>query len=240
MLLFGCAAQQKVENPSEASRINTRLGTDYLRQGDLETAREKLEKAVAQDPYNGEARSTLALLYTRTGETTKADAAYRRALDLQPDDPNLLNNYGVFLCGRKDYARADSTFKRAAANVRYGAPEVAYTNAGVCAKQKPDMDQAEAYFRQALERNPNFPDALGQMAMLSVDSGNYLNARAFLQRYETVAKPTRELMMLGVRIEMALGDRKAADRYSQRLKTEFPEKKTMSSSPAAEPYEPLN
>jgi type IV pilus assembly protein PilF len=168
----------------------------------------------------------------------KAERSYRRALEMNQDDPNLLNNYGVFLCGRGDATRADGMFKRAAQNPRYGSPEVAYTNAGVCARKKPDNTLAESYFRQALERNPNFAEALGQMILLSVDRGNYLTARAFLQRYENVAKPTREILLLGVRTEMALGDRKAADRYSERLRTEYPAAKSGSTpSPPAEQLE---
>ena len=44
---------------------------------------------------------TAALVYDRLGEDKKADEHYAAALRLKPDDPDMLNNYGVYLC-RKD------------------------------------------------------------------------------------------------------------------------------------------
>lgn len=226
-LLAACASpaadiKQAGGDPHEAARVNTRLGVEYMQQGDTKSAREKLERAVAQDSSYPDAQAALALLYAQTGENDKADRHYQRALDLDPENASLLNNYGVFLCERKQVQRAEGYFRRAAENPRYPTPEVAYTNAGVCMRHVPDMARAETYFRQALQRNPQFPDALGQMALMSVDQGNYLNARGFLQRYQTVAKPTREILQLAIRTEMALGDRAAAVRYSQQLQNEFP------------------
>jgi type IV pilus assembly protein PilF len=208
-------------DPHEAARVNTRLGIDYLRQGDTQSARTKLERAVALDPGYADAQSALALLYAQTGENDKADRHYQRALDLDPENALLLNNYGVFLCERKQIQRAEGYFRRAAENIRYATPEVAYTNAGVCVRRIPDLARAENYFRQALEKNPKFADALTQMALLNVDRGNYMGARAFLQRYEAVARPTRETLQLSIRTEMALGDRAAAERYSKQLQTDF-------------------
>jgi type IV pilus assembly protein PilF len=59
LLLTGCASTgadvtAAGGNPQEAARANTRLGLEYLRQGDFASAREKLERAARQDPNNGE------------------------------------------------------------------------------------------------------------------------------------------------------------------------------------------
>jgi type IV pilus assembly protein PilF len=229
VLLAGCATQggqsaKKEGDPREASRINTQLGIEYLRKGDIELARGKLEKAVELDSKNPEAQGVLALLYANTGELSKAEKHYEISLGLQPDEPSVLNNYGVTLCGQGKYAKADQLFARAVRNPRYSTPEVAFTNAGVCARKQPDDAKADGYFRQALQRNPNFADALGQMALLSADQARYLNARGFLQRYESLQAPmTREMLLLGIRIELALGDRSAAQRYAQTLRAEHPD-----------------
>ncbi len=229
VLLAGCATQggqsaKKESDPREASRINTQLGIEYLRKGDIELARGKLEKAVELDSKNAEAQGVLALLYANTGELGKAEKHYDISLGLQPDDPSVLNNYGAMLCAQGKYPKADQLFARAVRNPRYSTPEVAFTNAGVCARKMPDDAKADAYFREALQRNPNFADALGQMALLSADQARYLNARGFMQRYEGLQAPmTREMLLLGIRIELALGDRNAAQRYAQILRADFPE-----------------
>lgn len=228
LLLMGCGmggqASRQQSDERESARINSQMGIEYLRKGDVELARGKLEKAIDLDPNNAEAQGAIALLYADTGEIRKAEKHYEKSLSLQPDDASVLNNYGAMLCAQGKYEKADLQFRRAIQNVRYQTPEVALTNAGVCARKLPDDARAETYFREALKRNPNFADALGQMALLSADQSSYLNARGFIQRYQSLQAPmTREMLLLGIRIELALGDRSAAQRYAQTLQGEFPE-----------------
>lgn len=230
VLLAACVTQGgqssagKEPDPRAAARINTQLGAEYLRKGDFELARNKLEKAIDLDPKNAEAQGLLALLYANTGELRKAEKHYETSLELRPDDPNVRNNFGVMLCAQGKYEKADLEFRRAMQSTRYSTPEVALTNAGICARKLPDETQAEAYFREALNKNPDFTDALAQMVQLSADQASYLNARGFLQRYQSLKAPmTRQMLLLGIRIELALGDRVAAQRYARTLRAEFPD-----------------
>jgi type IV pilus assembly protein PilF len=227
LLVVGCAmgqqASQKKGDTHEAARINAQMGIEYLRKGDTELARDKLLKAIELDPENADAHGALGLLYANTGEVGKAEKHYEKSLRLEPDDPNVLNNYGTMLCAQGKYEKADLAFRRASRNSRYQAPALALTNAGVCARKMQDDTRAEAYFREALKHNPDFADALGQLALLSADQARYLNARGFLQRYEALQAPmTRDMLLLGIRIELALGDRDAAQRYAQSLRSEYP------------------
>lgn len=209
-------------SPEEAARINYELGAEYLRQGNLELARERLERAVAQDPDLADARATLALVYDSQGDTELADDQYRRAVRLAPDDASVQNTYAVFLCKRQRYDEAMDYFNRAASNSRYGTPEAALTNAGVCLLQKPDQVQAEQYFRRALQRNPAYSEALLQLAALSVERGNFLRARAFVQRYLAQHPAAPKILWIGVQAERALGDREAAARHAAVLREDFP------------------
>jgi type IV pilus assembly protein PilF len=56
------------------------------------------------------------------------------------------------------------------------------------------------------------------MAEVSYRKGEYLRARAFLQRYEAVAPVNADSLAMGVKIETELGDQKAAERYRQLLR----------------------
>jgi type IV pilus assembly protein PilF len=223
--LAGCGmGASKSSDTKEAARVNSQLGIEYLRKGDIELARGKLEKAVELDSSNAEAHGALGLLYADTGEIRKSEKHYEKSLDLNPDDPSVLNNYGTLLCAQGKYSKADQQFRRATQNPRYQSPEVALTNAGVCARKMPDDIKAEQYFRDALTRNPNFTDALAQLALLHADQAQYLKARAFLQRYQGLQAPmTRDVLLLGIRVELALGDREAAQVYAQRLQTDYPD-----------------
>jgi len=227
VLLSGCVTTTQVDptpkkEPEEAAQINVQLGAEYLRQGKLELAQQKLEKAVEQDPQLASAQTYLALVYDQLGEDAKAEAHYERSLKLEPGVASTLNLYGAYLCRHDRVREADKYFEQAAKDRRYKTPEVALTNAGVCALRA-DQDAAEQYFRQALAVNPKFQDALWHMSRISFDKSNYLQARAFLQRYAEVGQMSAAALWLGVRVERSLGDADAANRYAQRLQQEFPQ-----------------
>ncbi len=59
---------QSAEQPREAADLNVQLGIGYLRQGDWQSARVKLEKAVALDSGNVIAHRALGLVYRNLGD----------------------------------------------------------------------------------------------------------------------------------------------------------------------------
>ncbi|WP_348672302.1 type IV pilus biogenesis/stability protein PilW [uncultured Abyssibacter sp.] len=208
---------------AEAARINTQLGIDYMRKGETDRALTKLQRALEQDASFPLAHASIAFVYQNRGDAVSADRHYRRALALAPNSPDTQNNYGVFLCGQSRYDEALAAFERALRVTGYRTPEVAYTNAGVCARKAGKDAQAEGYFRAALRENGTFSNALAQIALLSYDRGEYLRARAFLQRYAQAAPHSPQTLWLGVRTERALGDVAAARRYANQLQQQFPE-----------------
>jgi type IV pilus assembly protein PilF len=210
-------------NLPEAARINTTLGVDYARQGRMDLALEKLQRAIEQKPDYAPAHSALAFVYTQRGDNEAGEREYRRAIELDGTDPSIRNNFGVFLCGQGKTREADTYFMQAVQDRSYATPEAAWTNAGVCAQRAGDAVRAEADFRAALHINPNFADALSRMAAIAYQNRNYLQARAFLQRYDGVAQPTAETLWLAARNERALGDASAARRYELKLIQNFPE-----------------
>jgi len=225
-LAAGCAstpAEGEKVSDQDAARYNVQLGMSYLQRGDLEGAREKLERAAQQDPSLPAAHAALGILYERAGDARRAGEHLRRATRLAPDDPNMLNNYGGFLCRQGDRREGIRHFDLAAGNPYYRTPEAALTNAGVCARGIPDPDAAENYFRRALDANRNYADALLQLADLSLETQRTLQARAFLQRYEAVSTATAYSLALGYRIETAAGNAQAANEYARRLRREFPD-----------------
>lgn len=208
---------------SDAARYNTQLGVTYLRRGDLEAAKEKLEKAALQDPKFPQAQAALGILYERTGDMDKARDHLREATRLAPDNANIINGYGGFLCRQGNRKEGIQYFQRAASNAYYRTPETALTNAGVCARGVPDPAAAESFFRKALAKDPAYGEALLQMADLKLEQGEALKARAFLQRYESVGPETPLSLSLGRQIEMALGNQETAADYARRLREQFPQ-----------------
>ena len=105
------------------------------------------------------------MLFDAPGQPEEADAEFRTALRLAPNDPNVINNYAVYLCqnGRTD--EGVKQFEEAATNALYRTPEAAYTNAGVCLRAAKRDEEARAAVREgAADAKPNFADAVLQLA----------------------------------------------------------------------------
>ncbi|MFH1842034.1 MAG: tetratricopeptide repeat protein [bacterium] len=82
------------------------LGVIYSRTGDRENALRYIKEAVNLDPRYVEGHHTLGLLYARYGQFDLAVAAFGRAAELRPNNPELLTDYGNALLeiGRRDEA----------------------------------------------------------------------------------------------------------------------------------------
>ena len=217
----GSVSEPASEN--EAAVANMNLGAGYLRQGNTELAIERLQRALTQDPRLVEAHTTIGLAYNQIGNLELAETHFRRATQLDPDDGAAANAYAAYLCERGNrWADARPYFRRAAEDTSYGTPEVAMTNAGLCARDAGDLAAAEESFRAALMRNPRYADALLNMLELTSQRGENLQARAFIQRYLDVRPAPAPVLLTCVNVERALNSAASADRCAAQLRSSFP------------------
>ena len=227
LLLTACASSPEVKDEKHqadvAAKANTELGVEYLRKGNYELSRSKLEKALELEPNYAPAHDAIAVLYEKVGENSLAEKHYKRSLKLKPDSARAHNNYGQFLCFQERYEEATKEFLKAADNSFYPTPEVPLSNAGMCAARIPDLATASEYYRMALQRNPEFAPALLQMAIIRYEEGNYLGARAYIQRLQQAARLNPQSLWLAVQTEFALNDHQAWGEYAIILKNNYPD-----------------
>jgi len=210
---------------TQVAAIQTQLGISYLRQGSLDQAYSRLERALNSDPNYSTAHNAMGLLQEQLNNPKEAEKHFRLAVSLNPSDFAAQINYGSFLCKQERYEESESRLVKVTENPFYRTPEIAYTNAGLCMKRAGNQEKAEQYLRTALQLNPKIPQALIAMCELSYDKGRYLPARAYLQRYLEVANHTSQTLWLGVRIERQLGDKNTASSYALLLKSNYPDSK---------------
>lgn len=206
-----------------AGDVYVKLAIAYMREGHLDVALIKAKQALSIEPANAEGHNIIALLYDRLGERDLAEKHFLRSLKVDAKNSYVLNAYASFLCQQQRYQDADQYFRKALENPLYKTPEVALTNAGICATRDNDLKKAEGYLRRALVLNPRFSLALIQMAQLSFQVGENLSSRAYLQRYLEQSKPTPASLWLGIQNERQLGDQNAVSSYSLMLKNNFPD-----------------
>jgi Flp pilus assembly protein TadD len=71
-------------------------GARMARQGYWHEALFRFEKAAEARPDDPQVQNDLAVAYESVGDTAKALAAYKRALELAPNDQKIKRNYARF------------------------------------------------------------------------------------------------------------------------------------------------
>jgi len=223
-LVSGCATETTRSDADlhRASKLNAELGLAYMSQGRDEWAMQKLQKALEENPDNGEAHHYIAELYRRLGEMGKAEEHFEAALDRRPHDMSLLNNYGVFLCDEKRFDDAEEYFQKVLKDPLNDSRANTYENLGLCAQRAGRPDKAETYLRKALRMDNNRPKSLFSLAQIEYDKGHYQAARGFFQRYLAIAKEQNpQSLLLGIQIENQFGNQDAVASYKLLLKGKY-------------------
>ena len=207
----------------QAAETNVRLGQGYLAQGKLDLARDKLLRALELDPRSVSGHTVIAVLYERIRDEERARVHYRRAVELAPESGDAQNNLATFLCKRGEYDEADRLFAGALQDPFYKTPAVALSNRGACALSAGRVEAAEESLRRAVQLAPDMPDALYGLARATFVRGDFMRARAFVQRYEATGQAGADGLLLGYEVERKLGNVRGANEYRQRLLAQFPD-----------------
>ncbi len=231
LLLVACTTTsttttgRKVSKPNlkEASDLNTQLAIGYIQREQYKPAKEKLEKAIEQNADNVTAYKTMAYLYALLGLEEKAGEKYEEALELGPDDSDLLNSYGAFLCANGKLDEAQKYFKKAYDDPFYESLHLAQSNAGSCYVEQGEYKKAEPLLRKSLRLQPSLPGSLISMAEVGVKTERYLMARAYIERYHAVRPAGAESLWIQLQAEKALGAQDHYMKYARQLINDFPD-----------------
>jgi len=208
---------------ASAAELHIKLGQGYMEQGEYEVALERLTRAIQLDPNSADAHTVIAVLYERIGRRERAETHYRRAVALKPEAGMMNNNYGTFLCHSGRFDESIAYFSKAIDDPFYRTPEAALANAGSCSRKAGRSEQAERFYREALAKAPRDAGVLLELADMKFETGEFMRARAFMQRYIALGSPTAEALGLAVLIERGLGDVASASAYLDTLRRAFPD-----------------
>ena len=203
------------------ARAHTDLGAAYYQQNKLEIALDEFSHAVEIDANYGQAYNGLGLVFAALGEDIKADANFKKAIQVQPASSESHNNYGSFLCAHKRYDESIVQFLEAVKNPLYSTPNLAYANAGICSARKNDTKNAEVYLNKALQIEPLTYSAALTLAEIQFKRGDAPLAQKTLQN-ALIASPNPETLWLGIKIARVLGDKDAESSYALQLRQQYP------------------
>jgi type IV pilus assembly protein PilF len=195
-----------------------------MAKADLQRARAHTriwERLIQIDPNYGQAYNGLGLVYAALNEDVKADANFKKAIQIQPGSSESHNNYGSFLCSRSRYDESIVQFLEAVKNPLYSTPNLAYANAGICSARKNDVKNAEIYLNKALQIQPLTHSAATQLAEIQFKRGDVKTAQKTLQN-ALVMSPSAETLWLGIKIARVLGDKDNIASYALQLRQQYP------------------
>lgn len=205
----------------KSAKTHTELGSLYLESGNLAVALDEARLAAATDPGYAPALNLLGLVHFMLKETPQAKAAFERAIQLAPGDPQIANDYGWFLCQSGQERESFKYFEAASRNPLYKTPTRPYTNAGLCYLRIKDDKSAEENFQRAVIVDGSNAQAIYHLSSLAYKRGDYFNAKKYLGELHRLMEPNAESLWLGVRIERKIGDRQAEASYSSQLRRKF-------------------
>jgi len=233
--LAGCVSQSNVQShpvtesgaPASAHRraeVHTSLAGEYFSRGNFNVALQETKLAIKDDPAYVQAYNMQGLVYMELREDVSARSAFDRALALDPNNAEVLNNFGWFLCTRNDTDRAMTMLKKAATDPLYPTPEKAYLSTGLCLRRMHQDKEAEIYLRRAVAVRPDMVGALYNLAAITYERKDYKEAQGYLVRYmRLVSNPPIEGLVLGVQISRGLGDSATEQSYLQQLRRRYPD-----------------
>jgi type IV pilus assembly protein PilF len=214
--------QNSTTKMQQAASLELQLGVAYMQTGNLQVAEQKLVKAEQENAHDPQIHSALALLYVKIGNDAKANAEYKESLRLAPGDPDVLNSYGVYLCGKGRTDEGVKYFTQAAQNPLYRTPWAAYTNAGLCLHDAKRIPESEQFFLRAVSFKPNFEQAVVQLGLVEIEQQHPADAARLVREYLAIGAASADVLMVGWRAAQLQGDQEASTRYAKRLQNEFP------------------
>jgi len=217
----GTASTEESDQRRRA-RIRLELGASYYQQGNYAVALEELRQALAIEPDYAAVHGMLGLVYMDLNERARAEESFQRALRLAPNDSDLLNNYGWFLCQTGRERQSIDHFQRATRNPLYPTPARPLHNAGICLLRVGDTAAAEGYFRQAFQLDPRNAVAMYNLSEIYLQRRDIERARFYSQRLVTSFEPSAQVLWLALRVERAAGNRDGEAAYALQLRRRFP------------------
>ncbi|GHB10995.1 type IV pilus biogenesis/stability protein PilW [Modicisalibacter luteus] len=220
--LSGCTTTA-LEQPThtadldQALKLNVTMGIEYMEQGNLRRAQDKLDRALEIAPDDPDALQAQALLYQRQGETAHADRFFQRALAEDPGFTRARNNYAAFLFAQDRIEASCQQLERASQDLKYDNRAQLYTNLGICQRELGDLQAARTSLERAQAIDPRNARTYLTLAQINHAQGNDERAWEQLQTFIRLAGMNPEGLRLAQRIASARGDAVTAAFYTRQL-----------------------
>ena len=237
LLLGGCASQtQRAADTGSGAALSPQqtdvlkrvqlrleLAEGYYQRGQFSVALDEVNKALADKPDFVPAYTMRALIYTALNDNAKADANYREALRLAPENPDALHNYGWFLCQQRRYPDSFVQFNKALAIQNYRYPVRTYLALGVCQYRAGDWAASEGTLKKGFALDPGNPALSTNLAVVLNRMGKPKEALFYIARVNSGQYASAQSLWVGILIARKAGNATDAALWTNQLEQRFPD-----------------
>lgn len=199
--------QESTSADRQRAKVHTELGRLYLQDNRFDVALGEARIALESDSGYAPAYNLRGLVYMALRKDDLAEDGFRQAISLAPNDPEINNDYGYFLCRSGRPRDSIRHFRLAFNNRLYETPAKALTNAGYCSILSGENRQGEEYLLRALQIDRTNVAAHYWLAELAYREQRLSDARQRLNQLHAQIEPTAESAWLALRVDRKLGDR---------------------------------
>jgi len=205
------------------ARIRLELAVGYFEQGQTTIALDELKQSLATDPTYAEAYSLRGLIYMRLNDSRYAEESFRRALNINPQDSNVMHNLGWLLCQQARYPDAQKYFSQALANPQYGERAKTFRAQGLCQVRAGLREEAEISLIKSYEFDPSNPVTAYNLSLLLLQRGDLVRSQFYVRRLNNTELANAESLWLGVKVERRIENRDAMLQLAAQLLKRFPQ-----------------
>ena len=205
------------------AKLRIELAIGYFQQGQTTVALDEIKQALAADPTFADAYNLRGLVYMRLDDAPAAEDSFRRAIALNPREPNVLHNYGWLLCQQNRYADAQQQFSAALAVSSYADRAKTLMTQGICQLRAGQRAEAERSLTQAYELDAANPVIGYNLASVLAQREEWSRAQFYIRRVNNSPSASAETLWLGIKIERQLNNREAIAQLAGQLQRRFPQ-----------------
>lgn len=204
------------------ARLRLELASGYFENGQTSVALDEIKQSLAADPTYGPAFVLRGLVYMRLNDSRLAEDSFKRALQINPRDPDALHNYGWFACQQGRHKEAIDLFARALASPVYGGQAKTLMAKGVCQTRMGQLSEAESSFARSYELDAANPITGYNLAALLFRRGEFNRAQFYIRRLNNSEFANAETLWLGIKVEHRLRNAEAEQQLAQQLSRRYP------------------
>jgi len=234
VFLSGCVTTTDSRFSREADRDKAvanyvQLATAYIGQGNLDRARQHLDRALELAPDSPSALAAKGLVFSAENEPELAERSFKRAISEDAGYTRGRVYYGAFLFSDNRFSDARDQFAAASRDTGYRDRGAVFYNLGMTEERLGDLKAAEAAYRRAVELTRGEARTLLSLSRVLVEQSDYSAASRYFSRLQAMIQGSPRLshsaesLYTGILIARYFSDKDQEVSFGLLLRNNYPD-----------------